>query len=81
MSLGFSSDAMKQLKKLPKADRNKVWRKIEVLEHDPYLGKKLEGQFAEFRSIQAWPYRIIYSFSVKEGLVIEAVKHRQGAYK
>lgn len=81
MQVAYSKDALKQIKKLPKTEVIKVFKKIEIIKQDPFYGKKLEGEFSEIRSVRAWPYRIIYSFSAAEGLIIRAIKHRQGAYK
>lgn len=81
MQVAYSKDALKQIEKLPKTEAIKVFKKIEIIKQNPFYGKKLEGEFLEMRSVRAWPYRIIYSFNAEEGLVILAVKHRQGAYK
>lgn len=81
MQVAYSKDALKQIKKLPKTETIKVLKKIEIIKENPLFGKKLEGEFSEMRSVRAWPYRIIYSFSTAEGLIIRAIKHRQAAYK
>lgn len=81
MQVAYSKDALKQLKKLPKIEAIKVLKKIELNKQNPIFGKKLEGEFSEMRSVRAWPYRIIYRFSRKDGLFVEAVQHRQGVYK
>jgi mRNA-degrading endonuclease RelE of RelBE toxin-antitoxin system len=81
MQVAYSTEAQKQLKKLPKTEAIKVLRKIEVLKSDPGLGKKLKGRFEGLRSFRAWPYRIFYFYSPSEGLYIDVIEHRQGAYK
>ncbi len=82
MLLKFSSDARKQLKKLPKPEKIKVVKKIQVLKGNPYLGKKLKGEYENLRSFKTWPYRIIYNYSPQNQLLfIDAIEHRQGAYK
>lgn len=60
----------------------KVKRKLVLLEKYPYMGKKLEGDLSELRSLGAWPYRILYYINSKTNTVyIAAIIHRQGAYK
>lgn len=82
MEFVYSSDAQKQLKRLPKSEKLKVVRKIHVLGENPLLGKKLKGEYEGLRSIKAWPYRIIYHYSSeKRTFFVEAIEHRQGVYK
>lgn len=82
MIASFTGPAEKQYAKLPSSERKKIDRKIELLELKPYAGKKLEGVFAEKRSLKAWPYRIIYWIGPKKKILyIVSILHRQGAYK
>lgn len=82
MQAEYSSTARKQLKRLPKPDQIKVLKKIQLLKAEPYAGKKLMGMFEEFRSLKAWPYRIIYQFFPEnKQIFINAIEHRQGVYK
>ena len=82
MIASFSETAEKQYAKLPKPERKKIDRKIELLQIKPLTGKKLEGVFQEKRSLKAWPYRIIYVIDAKnKNLHVLSVLHRQGAYK
>lgn len=74
--------AKKHLKKIPPPEKAKIRKKILLLEKRPLLGKKLDGEYAELRSVRAWPYRIFYYISESENtLYIVSVKHRQEAYK
>jgi mRNA-degrading endonuclease RelE of RelBE toxin-antitoxin system len=82
MQVIITPKAQKHFKKLPKPEQTKVKRKFKLLEDDPLSGKKLDGEFAELRSIRAWPYRIFYYLNAKEEkLFITSILHRQGAYK
>ncbi|OGF23356.1 hypothetical protein A2Y83_01415 [Candidatus Falkowbacteria bacterium RBG_13_39_14] len=74
--------AEKELGKIPKGERYKVLAVIAELAREPYLGKKLEGEFAGLYSIRVWPYRMIYTIYKKELLIIIIrIGHRQGVYK
>lgn len=71
---------LKQLKNLPKVERKKIIRKLELLADSPYSGKMLEGKFDGLFSLKAWPYRIIYQIK-KDYIFVYSIKHRQSAYK
>ena len=81
MNISFKATARKQLKKLPKIEARKIFKKIQVLKEFPFAGKSLSGEFEGSRSVRAWPYRIIYSVKPKIGIIIETIKHRQESYK
>ncbi len=82
MKVEYSDTAQKQLKKLPKNKQIKVLKKIEKLKNDPYIGKKLKGEFEGLRSLKVWPYRIIYRYLPQDKLFfINVVQHRQKVYK
>ncbi len=84
MKVFLTSDARKQFLKLPKPERKKIEKKLKLLTENPHSGKKLTGEYANYRSLRAWPYRIIYtvySSSEQEAITILAILHRQGAYK
>lgn len=74
--------ARKDLAKIPEQYRKKVLVALAVLEDNPHVGKRLEGDMADLRSYRVWPYRIIYR-EVKKFLVIIVIRigHRQGVYK
>lgn len=81
MQVILSNTATKQYKHLTKPDRTKVKKKLLLLRINPYMGKKLGGEFAGIYSLRAWPYRILYSVDEQENRVeIHKIKHRQGAY-
>lgn len=81
MKLKLSRTAAKQIEKLSKVDRLKVFRKLNQLRQDSSAGKKLQGQFVGSWSLRAWPYRIIYIFSPdKKSVMVKTVQHRQSVY-
>lgn len=74
--------AQKELEKIPKKDKDRILASIIGLAQDPFIGKKLKGDFKGYFSIRVWPYRIIYGIFAKERLVIIIrIGHRQGVYK
>jgi mRNA-degrading endonuclease RelE of RelBE toxin-antitoxin system len=80
MDLFFKPVARKELKRLPKTEARKVFKKVQVLKEFPFAGKPLSGEFEGSRSVRAWPYRIIDRIQ-KTSIIIETIKHRQGSYK
>jgi len=49
---------------------------------DPFVGKKLKGEYENQYSYRVWPYRIIYEIRKNELVVLVIrVGHRQGVYK
>ena len=82
MNVVLSKDAHKQYNRLPKSEHAKIRKKLIALGQDPYSGKKLEGELEDFRSLRAWPYRILYEINEKKNRVeIHKIAHRQGIYK
>ena len=82
MKVILSKVAEKHYKKLPQTEKIKVKRKLSLLETNPLLGKKLEAELQNSRSLKAWPYRIIYKIDFVKNLIeVSDILHRQGAYK
>ena len=82
MQVILSHTAKKQYDHLPPQERKKVKKKLISLETNPLSGKKLSGELARYRSLRAWPYRIIYSVNELDKRVeVGDIEHRQGAYK
>lgn len=82
MKLIITPRVEKQVLKLPKNQRERITKKLRLLEKYPYSGKLLTGDMHEHYSLKAWPYRIIYKI-VKEQklLLVNSIEHRQGVYK
>ena len=74
--------ATKAMKKLPKIVQRRIDAVIDLLRHDPFLGKKLEGDFEGAWVIRAWPYRIIYTIeNTTITVTIVRIGHRQSVYQ
>lgn len=74
--------AEKELKKLPKHIYYKILSAFTVLSHNPYIGKKMQGEYGSCYNYRVWPYRIIYEIHKQELVVLVIrVGHRQGVYK
>lgn len=82
MQVVLSNDAKKQYYRLPQSERRKIKKKLLSLEINPLTEKKLIGELAAFRSLRAWPYRIIYMLNNEDERVeVTSIEHRQGVYK
>ena len=73
--------AEKHLLKVPKTERKKIQKKLLLLKVNPFIGKKLSGEFKGKYSLKVWPYRIIYWINDKKKVIyVISILHRQGAY-
>ena len=82
MRVVLSITAQKQYIKLPQSEKKKIKKKLLALESDKLSGKKLVGELKDFRSLRAWPYRIIYYINkVENRIEVVDIEHRQGVYK
>lgn len=80
--ISLSAKAQKQLNDLEKQEKDKVIKQLVFLTSNPFLGKKLKGEFEGYYSVRAWPYRIVYKIQKQELIVwIIRIEHRQGVYK
>ena len=80
--LVLKPSAKKSLDRISMSDRTKIVRILESIEHDPYVGKKLQGDLRDQYNIRAWPYRIVYEIFKRELIVIVIkIGYRQGMYK
>jgi mRNA-degrading endonuclease RelE of RelBE toxin-antitoxin system len=79
MKLEYRPNAIKQLNKLPEREKRKIVKKLNLLVNDPLSGKLLQGEYLGYRSLRAWPYRIIYRLTTTSVLIL-SIAHRQSAY-
>lgn len=78
----FKEEARKKLKKINPKDQLKTLTKIEQLEKSPLEGKLLKGKLNGYRSLRAWPLRIIYIYNQKNKIItIVTIDYREGVYK
>ena len=82
MEVILTPKALKQYNHLPKAEQTKIKKKLSALQLNALEGKKLSGEYAELRSLRAWPYRVIYYIdNPQEKVFVVTIAHRQGVYK
>jgi addiction module RelE/StbE family toxin len=77
----LSNQAKKDLDKLEKRNRARVQDAFLVLQHKPYIGKKLNGKLNDTYSLRVWPYRLLYQIYDESVIHVVHIQHRQNAYK
>ena len=79
--ISLKPSVKKELDRLSKRDQRRIYGALALISHDPFIGKKLQGEYRGLYSFRSWPYRIIYTILRKELLIIIVkIGHRQGAY-
>ncbi len=78
----IADKAKKKFQKLPKPWQIKIGRAINILAIDPFIGKKLHGDYKGAYSLRAWPFRIIYSID-SHHIIVEVLDlgHRKDIYR
>ncbi len=78
----YNKEAVRNLEKIAKLEKNKIFKGIELLKENPDLGKQLVGPLKGLRSLRIGKYRVIYK---KENqiiaIIILAIGHRKDVYK
>ena len=78
----LSRIAEKDLQKLDKENKPRIFAALFDLRKDPCAGKKLEGRFSECYSLRVGEYRIIYKiYKARLTILIIRIGSRQGVYK
>ena len=80
----IKQSAVRELAKIPKAQRRLVSRKIDALANDPHPKghRKLKGRQEEAYRIRAGDYRIIYQVQEKKLTVfVIRIGHRKEVYR
>ena len=73
--------AQKELEKIDNRYRQRILAVLSVLKSNPFVGKKLRGEYGGQYSYEVWPYRIIYEvYEHKRVVLIIRIGHRQGIY-
>lgn len=82
MDVVLSRDAAKQFDRIPKIQRDKIVRKLKIIQGNPQIGKYLVGELSGIYSVRAWPYRLLYRI-VKDQNQINVVRiaHRKDVYR
>lgn len=79
--LVLEKKVQKDLEKIDTRFKERIYSALLSLRDNPYLGKKLSGEYDGNRSYRVWPYRIIYRISAKEITVyVVKIGHRQEVY-
>lgn len=73
--------AEKEIGALQKKERQRVIEAFDVLRENPFVGKKLEGEYEGAWVLRVWPYRIIYTIH-RETVTVTVLRvgHRQSVY-
>ncbi|OGX15211.1 MAG: hypothetical protein A2166_00270 [Omnitrophica WOR_2 bacterium RBG_13_41_10] len=84
-NIEISPIASKFLERFEKSNKNisqRIVRAIDSLKIKPFIGKKLIGELANFRSLRVGEYRIIYII-IEKRVLIQVVKiaHRREVYR
>lgn len=67
----ISAQARKQIKRMPKSEKKKILDKIDSLSHDPRpFGYKKLQYYTEYFRVRVGNYRIIYTISDEQFLVV-----------
>lgn len=81
----FKDRAEKTFQKLELLDRkmyNRCCLALMRLSRDPFVGKKLDGEYKGYWSIRVWPHRIVYQIFKNELIVyVVKIKHRKDVYR
>lgn len=71
--------AEKQLNNIPSPYKERINITLTSIAANPWIGKKLKGEYAGSYSVRVWPYRIIYKIYKYELLIsVIKIKHRGG---
>ncbi len=84
-NIELSAQASKFLERLERSNKNiseRIVRTIDSLKTNPFIGKKLLGELASFRSLRVGEYRILYII-IEKRILIQVVKisHRREVYR
>ena len=80
--INFSKEATKKLNKLSSREKSKIFKKLDKLTLNPYLGKPLQGKLKGKFSLRVWPLRVIYTVDFKsQNIIIVTLGHRGDVYK
>ena len=81
-SLQIKQSAIKEIERLPKAERQRVIAAIDQLAENPHVGKLLKGDYSGLRRIRVGDYRAIYEINEDVVLVLVLrVAHRKQVYR
>ncbi|TET89645.1 MAG: type II toxin-antitoxin system RelE/ParE family toxin [Methanomassiliicoccales archaeon] len=80
----LSATSVRQLRKLPNKERDRIAKALRKLEEDPFSprsgadSRALEGTKPEKHSLRVGPYRVIYPVMKKKVKVVEVFRRGRG---
>lgn len=78
----FEKKARKDLERIPKKFQERILSVLPLIANNPFVGKKLGGDFEGTYSYRVWPYRLLYKIERNILIVIVIrIGHRQEVYK
>ena len=81
-NIEFDKKAANFFKKLDKNLQERIGKKINELENNPYLGEQLIGNLSGLRRLRIGDYRVIYKVKNEQLIIlILDVGHRKNIYK
>lgn len=81
-SVRIKESAVKDLRDIPRNDRQRITQAIDNLRENPYSGTQLHGAFRGLRRQRVGNYRIVYEIERAELLVyVIQISHRREAYR
>jgi mRNA interferase RelE/StbE len=79
--LKIKPSAQKELKRIPRKDYFRILAVFSAIAKNPFIGKKMKGEYRSCYTYRVWPYRIVYQIYKKELLILVIrIGHRQGVY-
>jgi mRNA interferase RelE/StbE len=81
-SIRIKASAERALRKLERADRERLVSAIDRLATEPHSGSVLKGEYSGLRRLRVGRYRIVYEARDRELLILVVrVAHRRDAYR
>jgi mRNA interferase RelE/StbE len=80
-SINYKASVEKDIKSISKEELSKIFDKIESeLSINPFAYPKLKGEFKSLRKFRIGKYRIVYTISGNE-IIIVKIGHRKDIYR
>jgi len=76
--IDLPKSAKKSLAKIPLSKCLRIKQAIDRLAFEPYLGDKMQGEYADRRKIRVWPYRIVYKILEQKKIIEIMEVERRG---
>jgi mRNA interferase RelE/StbE len=81
-TLLIGKNALKDIKKIPQKDKEKIIFRIKGLITHPFHANQLKGLLKGLYKLKVWPYRVIFTINNKANTIhIIYIGHRKDIYK